>query len=1247
MMSENVCFLCSVQDKVCTDDNGRVLGAKARKTLKETAEANKDNVVTVALSSTPRVWMSNACYKRYTDKRNPCKTDEENSVSPNAQNKSFERRRRSAPYGYKTHCLICEGKLDFELAVKNPNVPKYQISEVNTVFSKTKDKGTCKLHKTLSGIVAKRTDQLAVEVAAKLAYAGCIRAEEAKYHRDCMQRFLNGKEVFPTQTSNRHFDRAKSDGFEKFCNWYESSNHDTTSSFTLFEVQKYISDNSNSDEEVYSIRQLSRKLSDRYGAESSHVRLTQRQGLPKIMLMQEEADSIITNTVLDNSVGTAAKIIRQSLLIDHHTKRADDKSEKSEIEDRTYPLPHELNLEKLTDGVPTELKEFLDILHSKSRTETANKKKHLRKIAIAHALMQFCKKEGYISPLLLSIGLFIHKVSRSRLLVDVLHAVGFSVSYSEVIKFEKCAAVSNLSSDDFVTSDEFESGNTFWQFIADNFDHNEDTTTGGNTTHVMGVISCETPKSDLTKLQPIKRREISSAQLLESARFNDNIKIYDKPSKSKFKQMILKKRADLDIDTTLYAKLDSYWIFCSLAIKNTPNWHGFMSNIIHGNHLPAQIKYHPNIPLDPSSYDAIYSTMSFVKQQIQQKRICCTSLTFDLPLFWKASEIKADKSPEFDHIHLKLGGFHQLMSFMGAGCKLMQDAGLKELWSTVYKENSLPKMLEGKAYSRCLRACLLTDAALHFTLLTGKDHSQTSDEDQVSFEPEQTFDDHNELDNFFHDGNIFDNLELDEELSENIELNEETDISTILIEKLKANCDDNDGLMLFNEETSNVLIQLYDSFIKQKVCAEEACSHPVIKKFEDIISTQKFLQDVSRTSKLWLQFTNFVSIIRMFIRAERTGNFQLHILSTEQMLPILAAAGHDKYTLAIVKYLKDIKNLCPCLEEKYNQGCFTVNRNDKLFWSGTFTDQIIEQTLMRSGKTQGGLINITHNDAARTKWLLSSHIVANYSEALRDLTGITTGTWSEQHRDVQASRRKENSNHLRNFIDFFDTHNPFMAAENQLINIATGVIASDDVNVDSAISIGEKIVAGFSGKCIGDISLKRKNQAKTFAVMRKTVTIGDTLVQMSSDQLSQRLLATVIRDEAPLREIFSHELSAVAPSLFHDNGEMRKNNKAELMNEIMSDLRYDSPDSSAFHIIDGCAWLYRIYWSKVGTILDLYGSFKQNLFAVCGRNANHICILFDGYTVKTTKGPEQKRRKKNLMQVKMKVKLKLPIPKDV
>ena len=176
------------------------------------------------------------------------------------------------------------------------------------------------------------------------------------------------------------------------------------------------------------------------------------------------------------------------------------------------------------------------------------------------------------------------------------------------------------------------------------------------------------------------------------------------------------------------------------------------------------------------------------------------------------------------------------------------------------------------------------------------------------------------------------------------------------------------------------------------------------------------------------------------------------------MLPYLAVTGHDKHTAAIGKYLQGIKNLCPCLEKKYRERSFTIFRNDKLYWSGCFSDQVIEQALMRSGRSQGGLINFTHNDSARTKWLLLSHIVANYTETLRDLTGITTGTWSEQHPDVQDSRRKENSRYLRNFIDFVDIHNPFKVPVKKLINIATGVIASDYINVDSTVDIGTKII---------------------------------------------------------------------------------------------------------------------------------------------------------------------------------------------
>ena len=49
-------------------------------------------------------------------------------------------------------------------------------------------------------------------------------------------------------------------------------------------------------------------------------------------------------------------------------------------------------------------------------------------------------------------------------------------------------------------------------------------------------------------------------------------------------------------------------------------------------------------------------------------------------------------------------------------------------------KKSLPKMTEGRAYAKCLRACLLTDVAFHLTLLHTdiKKTSKKEDKEQIS-----------------------------------------------------------------------------------------------------------------------------------------------------------------------------------------------------------------------------------------------------------------------------------------------------------------------------------------------------------------------------------------------------------------------------------------------------------------------------------------------------------------------------------
>ena len=149
---------------------------------------------------------------------------------------------------------------------------------------------------------------------------------------------------------------------------------------------------------------------------------------------------------------------------------------------------------------------------------------------------------------------------------------------------------------------------------------------------------------------------------------------------------------------------------------------------------------------------------------------------------------------------------------------------------------------------------------------------------------------------------------------------------------------------------------------------------------------------------------------------------------------------------------------------------------------------------MRSGKCLGGSINITHNNTTQTEWLLPSYTVAIYTGAHRDLTEVITGPWFKKYRDVQGIRRKKLSQLLCRFINFFDIHNPFKVAVNQIIYIAAGVLASDDINVDLVDDIGTKIVSCYDDKRLSEIFFKKKNQTKTFGTMEKSVKVGKTVV---------------------------------------------------------------------------------------------------------------------------------------------------------
>ncbi|KAG0726670.1 hypothetical protein GWK47_036077 [Chionoecetes opilio] len=108
-----------------------------------------------------------------------------------------------------------------------------------------------------------------------------------------------------------------------------------------------------------------------------------------------------------------------------------------------------------------------------------------------------------------------------------------------------------------------------------------------------------------------------------------------------------------------------------------------------------------------------------------------------------------------------------------------------------------------------------------------------------------------------------------------------------------------------------------------------------------------------RTAKLWIQYLDMVKILQLFIKAERTGNWELHLDAVRKMLPIFAAAGHILYAKSAYLYLQQMEGLPtshPEVYQKFSEGFHVIRRSDR-YWAGFSTDLVIEQVLMRSMKT--------------------------------------------------------------------------------------------------------------------------------------------------------------------------------------------------------------------------------------------------------------------------------------------------------
>ena len=165
---------------------------------------------------------------------------------------------------------------------------------------------------------------------------------------------------------------------------------------------------------------------------------------------------------------------------------------------------------------------------------------------------------------------------------------------------------------------------------------------------------------------------------------------------------------------------------------------------------------------------------------------------------------------------------------------------------------------------------------------------------------------------------------------------------------------------------------------------------------------------------------------------------------------LFAATAHINYAKSARLHLQqilDLHHLHPEVYAQFAEGSLhTIRRSDRC-WAELWGDLIIEQVMMLSMKSNGGLTRGRGvNESTRQLWLGSMHRCTEIYHAMSELTGAYRKI-SGQHVEISRSGIKRDNDDLATAQDWFDLHEPFDKSKPCSKSLSSGLVG-DELNCD-------------------------------------------------------------------------------------------------------------------------------------------------------------------------------------------------------
>ena len=1222
------CIIC--QEKTSDATSSSEVG---RNRIIEAASIRNDDVSRRVNSVDPtkiQYHVTNKCYKSYTLKTNLERIQKQNSsryIESNTAKENVEGRpkpghtRRSSSTSrtppnnnmdiYRTTCVICGN-------MKHRNVyDKYRISECG------------RADKLLQATVYLQ-DDVYVRIC-DLETVESVFGADIYYHSACMLSYLRKYERLLADEGSKHSPiNEKIEVFNKLIAEMKPGLN-TGEGFALSDIRDQA--NTKLEGEIpFSNREVKILLLNHFG---DNINITISQNVRKsamAFLKTCNIDDMADKIRLTDPINECATILRNSLM-DVNFGLQDKFCDASDLEDSWNNI-----------DIPQPLLKFLSVMYNFNEHEfcTAkpsiigeedqdptkhgiSKSKEKQMLAI-YQIMYFVLHSGQKrTPLHIMNGQAIHETCKSKTLISSFNHCGLCVSYDEILRYH-----TNMANFVVEKSDEFTplpsqfDRKMFTTGALDNFDHEELTLSGiGGSHDTVCVLFQDKPTSTSHKPNMSDTSVIHGSKVFKRELPCQTLKEYFKPSR----------KSDLPpnyiVEDNLFmmerdkkeevSKKDLVWSLARLDLSNIdtgiveaicssqtmPTWSAFNS-LISEDDIPEKIVgFLPVIPHPVTDYKTVYSALKNFQSILSQLEQDHMPVTCDEGVYHIAREIILDHPEEFKNLVLCMGSFHMMKIVLACFGKYLNGSGARQIWTET-------GIFGVNVFESVIAGTNYVRSLKGMLLLS------------ESMERLRWCE-------FFKENNV--------ENYKNV---------------LQVVCDIKISTEQKNRERSQGLVN--------KFCK---ISDEIQNDFDKF---NKDRRDKSETWAYWDTFIQMVALLKDLIRADREGNWPLHLHSVQALLPLFAVFDRINYLRWCSLYLEDMRKLvdtAPDIFESFMAGKFVIKRTQG-FFKAVGADMCLEQTINRSQKSSGGIIGSTRKKEFVTEWEIIYHEMLAVSNLYRCITGVKAN-YSELtvNHEFRQSETDSTEDKLSQMISFIQScENPFHASdpmEFKLHNILTKEIMSEDIRKDllNIQETGSGLYKSFrkerfleKTKHITD-TIHRTN-LRTFLSIKKE---EKRTTMLKKDLQKQYTQVQKILDLAQVRkydtkELFKYDLIKFS-YLFDEEGLLTRPQKSLLTKElekVLSQDDYGSPlewdDCHTSYIVDVMAYVRKVKMKPLKTFGEFCDVFLTSILNI-SKNASRIDMVFDTYIEGSVKDSERLRRSKVSPIEISKVKSDTPLPTDM